>query len=67
MVPSRPQAAHGKPSGGVIHKKSITDAIAFFVVRDNGAPAGCGGNKLVGSEYGELKRMGVRSQSRGLG
>jgi GNAT superfamily N-acetyltransferase len=41
--------------------------VAFFVLRDNGTPAGCGGIQLFGSEYGELKRMYVRPQFRGLG
>ena len=43
----------------------IADAVAFFVIRDDGAPAGCGGIKLFGSEYGEIKRMWVRPQFRG--
>jgi ribosomal protein S18 acetylase RimI-like enzyme len=30
-------------------------------------PAGCGGIKLFGTEYGEIKRMWVRPQFRGLG
>jgi len=41
--------------------------VAFFVVRQDGAPAGCGGIQLFGTEYGELKRMYVRPQFRGLG
>jgi putative acetyltransferase len=48
-------------------QKLIADAVAFFVIRDGGAPAGCGGIKLFGSEYGEIKRMWVRPQFRGLG
>jgi putative acetyltransferase len=48
-------------------QKLIDDAVAFFVVRDSGAPAGCGGIKLFGTEYGEIKRMWVRPQFRGLG
>jgi len=48
-------------------QKLITDAVAFFVVRDGGAAAGCGGIKLFGTEYGEIKRMYVRPQFRGLG
>jgi putative acetyltransferase len=31
--------------------------VAFFVIRENGAPAGCGGIKLFGVEYAEIKRM----------
>ena len=37
-------------------QKLIADAVAFFVIRDDGAPAGCGGIKLFGTEYGEIKR-----------
>jgi len=46
-------------------QKLIADAVAFFVIREGGAPAGCGGIKLFGTEYGEIKRMYVRSQFRG--
>jgi putative acetyltransferase len=35
----------------------IKDGVAFFVLRVDGAPAGCGGIKLFGREFGELKRM----------
>jgi len=48
-------------------EKLIADGVAFFVVRDNGAPAACGGIKLFGAEYGEIKRMYVRPQFRGSG
>ncbi len=48
-------------------EKLIAEAVAFFLIRDNGAPAGCGGIKLLGTEYGEIKRMYVRPQFRGLG
>ena len=48
-------------------EKLIAQAVAFFVLRDNGTPAGCGGIQLFGTEYGELKRMYVRPQYRGLG
>ena len=48
-------------------QKLIADSVAFFVIRDDGAPAGCGGIKLFGTEYGEIKRMYVRPQFRGLG
>jgi len=47
--------------------KLVSEAVAFFLIRDDGVPAGCGGIKLFGSEYGELKRMYVRPQFRGLG
>jgi len=39
------------------------------VMRLEGQPAGCGGVKLFGTEYGEVKRMFVRPayRRRGLG
>jgi GNAT superfamily N-acetyltransferase len=48
-------------------EKLLVQGVAFFVIRDNGAPAGCGGIQLFGTEYGELKRMYVRPQFRGRG
>jgi putative acetyltransferase len=45
----------------------IAESVAFFVLRDGETPAGCGGILLVGTEYGELKRMYVRPQFRGRG
>ncbi len=48
-------------------QKLIAEAVAFFVIRVGGTPAGCGGVKLVGVEYGELKRMYVCPRFRGLG
>lgn len=45
----------------------IKEGVAFFVVRADGHPAGCGGIKLFGREYGELKRMYVRPGFRGAG
>jgi GNAT superfamily N-acetyltransferase len=48
-------------------EKLLTHAVAFFVLRDNSTPAGCGGIQLFGTDYGELKRMYVRPQFRGRG
>ena len=48
-------------------EKLIAEAVPFFVTRVDGFPAGCGGVKLFGTEYGELKRMYVRPSYRGLG
>lgn len=48
-------------------EKLIAQAVAFFVLRDNGFPAGRAGIQLFGVEYGEIKRMYVRPQYRGLG
>jgi len=45
----------------------IAQAVAFFVLRHNDTPAGCGGIQLFGTAYGELKRMYVRPLFRGLG
>jgi putative acetyltransferase len=45
----------------------IAEGVAFFVLRVDGAPAGCGGIKLFGREYSELKRMYVRPEYRGRG
>jgi len=48
-------------------EKLIRENVAFFVTRHDEVPAGCGGVLLVGTEYGEVKRMFVRPQFRGLG
>jgi ribosomal protein S18 acetylase RimI-like enzyme len=47
--------------------KLLAEAVAFFLLRADGTPAGCGGIKLVGGEYGEIKRMYVRPPFRGMG
>ena len=52
---------------GLSVDRLIAESVAFFVVRYDGSPAGCGGIKLVGTGYGELKRMYVRPAFRGLG
>jgi len=48
-------------------EKLLAEDVPFFVIRYGGTPAGCGGIKLFGAEYGELKRMYVRPQFRGMG
>ena len=48
-------------------EKLLREGVAFFVIRDNGVLIGCGGVQLFGSEYGEIKRMYIRPQFRGLG
>ena len=48
-------------------EKLLQQGVAFFVTRHDGLPAGCGGVQFYGSEYGEIKRMFVRPQFRGLG
>jgi ribosomal protein S18 acetylase RimI-like enzyme len=61
--------AHYPPASqhGYSVQKLIDQGVAFFVTRHDGAPAGCGGIQLLGKDYGELKRMYVRPQFRGLG
>jgi GNAT superfamily N-acetyltransferase len=48
-------------------EKLMEQGVAFFVMRQDGVAAGCGGIELFGMEYGEVKRMYVRPQFRGLG
>jgi GNAT superfamily N-acetyltransferase len=48
-------------------EKLLRESVAFFVARYDGHAAGCGGVKLFGTEYGEVKRMFVRPAFRGLG
>jgi len=47
--------------------KLLRERVAFFVVREDGVPAGCGGVQIYGTDYGELKRMYVRPKFRRLG
>ena len=56
-----------KSRHGYSVEKLLAQGVAFFVLRDNDTPAGCGGIQLFGADYGELKRMYVRPQFRGLG
>lgn len=56
-----------KSRHGYSVEKLLARQVAFFVLREDGTPAGCGGIQLFGAEYGELKRMYVRPQFRGLG
>ena len=48
-------------------EKLLRENVAFFVARFDGEPAGCGGVKLFGTEYGEVKRMYVRPSHREQG
>ena len=34
--------------------KLLREGVAFFVVREDGSPAGCGGVQIYGADYGEL-------------
>jgi putative acetyltransferase len=56
-----------KSRHGYSVEKLLAQSVAFFVLRHDGTPAGCGGIELFGTEYGELKRMYVRPRYRGLG
>ena len=48
-------------------EKLIAQNVAFFLIRHDDAPAGCGGVQFFGTEYGELKRMYVRPEFRSRG
>lgn len=48
-------------------EKLVREGVAFYVIRQDGGPAGCGGIQLLGVEYGEVKRMYVRPAFRGRG
>ena len=52
---------------GLSVARLLSEQVAFFVTRHDGEAAGCGGVKLVGREYAEIKRMYVRPRFRGLG
>lgn len=60
---------HYPPSSqhGYSVEKLLSEGVSFFVVWHESQPAGCGGVQLFGSEYGELKRMYIRPEFRGLG
>ena len=46
-------------------EKLLREGVDFFIARDDGLAAGCGGLLMVGREYGEIKRMYVRPAFRG--
>jgi GNAT superfamily N-acetyltransferase len=48
-------------------ERLLAESVVFFLIRENGIPAGCGGVKLVGTEYAEVKRMYVQPRFRGFG
>ena len=47
--------------------KLLSERVDFFLVRYRGQPVGCGGVQLFGTDYGELKRMYIGPDFRGLG
>jgi GNAT superfamily N-acetyltransferase len=63
LIPMYPAESHH----GYTVAQLIERGVAFFVLRVDGAAAACGGVQLYDSEYGEIKRMFVRPQYRGLG
>jgi GNAT superfamily N-acetyltransferase len=48
-------------------EKLLRERVVFFVTRYKGQLAGCGGIKMFGTDYGEVKRMFVRPEFRGKG
>lgn len=48
-------------------EKLLREQVVFFVTRCDGQLAGCGGIKMFGTAYGEVKRMFVRPEFRGKG
>ncbi len=48
-------------------EKLLREGVVFFVTRYEGQLAGCGGIKMFGADYGEVKRMFVRPDFRGKG
>ena len=63
LIPLYPTASRH----GYSIEKLIKQGVAFFVTLVDDVPAGCGGVQFYGAEYGEVKRMFVRPQFRGLG
>jgi len=57
----------GESRHGFSAQQLLADSVAFFIIGVDGVPAGCGGIKLFGTDYGEIKRMYVRPGYRGLG
>lgn len=48
-------------------EKLLAEDVPFFLLRYDGTPACCGGVKLFGTAYAEIKRMYVRPRFRGMG
>src|SRR5688500_17635116 len=48
-------------------EKLLREQVVFFVTRYESQLAGCGGIKMFGTDYGEVKRMFVRPEFRGKG
>ena len=52
---------------GLSVDRLVAETVPFFVLRTSGTVAGCGGVKLFGATYAEVKRMYVRPQFHGQG
>lgn len=52
---------------GLSPEEMAREGVAFFILRSDGEPAGCGGIWLRGTDYGEIVRMYVRPAFRGKG
>jgi GNAT superfamily N-acetyltransferase len=63
LIPMYPIESHH----GLSVESLIAEDVAFFVLRVDSAPAGCGGVKIYQEGYGEVKRMFIRPQFRGQG
>ena len=63
LIPLYPPASHH----GYPVEKLLAEGVDFFIIRVEGAAAGCGAVKFFGTDYAEIKRMYVRPQFRGLG
>lgn len=63
LIPLYPTESHH----GFTVEQLIAEGVAFFVTHYDENPAGCGGLKFYDTEFGEIKRMYVRPQFRGLG
>ena len=62
LHPYPPQSRHA-----FTVEKLLREGVAFFVARIDAGPAACGGLKIFGTDYGEVKRMYVRPVYRGRG
>lgn len=61
----KPYPQHSRHAFSV--DRLVREGVVFFVARYDGQLAACGGLKLFGSEYAEVKRMFVRPAFRGFG
>lgn len=63
LTPLYPAESHH----GFSVEQLLREGVAFFVIRVDQVPAGCGGILVFANDYGEIKRMYVRPPFRGLG